>query len=413
MRRYLPVIMIIGVLAGGVIAIRSGYVPAAIMLRPDERTDGSYFSIVDESGAVLHSTGHALEPGDDWVTADNRRFQITRVEGDIAFTRFVGLYSLAPVEPTGLSRIVDRLFGPSAAPKTGGGGTIAIYHTHSDESYVPTDGTDSKPDKGGIYEVGRALKDALVQKGARVVQDLTSHQPHDGAAYQRSRRTVTALLQQRPSAVFDVHRDAAPPESYEKQVKGQMVTQVVAVLGKGNPKWAANQSFVNALKAEVDRTSPGLMKGVLLRGGDFNQDLYDRIALLEVGAHTNDRKEAERAMGLISASVARVAGVTGGPGPTTPSTGTESRGAWSALRWVIGLTILGIVVYMFVSTGSLKEAMAKLQRFGREDLAGFLGWSRRRSGGAARSRQKPAGGRPQGTPQDHKDSDGQKGPREE
>ena len=38
---------------------------------------------------------------------------------------------------------------------------IAMYSTHSDESYVPEDGTSSKWEGAGIYDVGDSLKEAL------------------------------------------------------------------------------------------------------------------------------------------------------------------------------------------------------------------------------------------------------------
>ena len=40
---------------------------------------------------------------------------------------------------------------------------IAMYVTHSDESYVPSDGTQSVNGQGGIYDVAREFRDALQQ----------------------------------------------------------------------------------------------------------------------------------------------------------------------------------------------------------------------------------------------------------
>lgn len=374
MRKLLPLLMVLAVVAGAIAALRAEYTPATSQPFADERTDGTYITIVDESGSVLHMTGHMIVPGDEWVTHDNKRYEVSRVEGDIAFARFMGNYNLSQATPwSGLGHLFGRSPATPAEAPTTTNPEIAIYHTHSDESYVPTDGASSKPGRGGIYQVGQALKEALLKKGVRAAHDLTTHEPHDASAYQRSRRTAMSLLRTRPAAMFDVHRDAAPAQAYAKQVAGQPVTQVVVVVGKANPKWRANAAFANALKSEVDKASPGLIKGIMFRNGGYNQDLYDRLLLLEVGAHTNDRKEAERAMGLISAGVARLAGRAGA---ISPGTRTESRGSWSALGWIIGATVLGVVIYMFVSTGSFREAMEKLRRFSREDLAGFLGWSK-------------------------------------
>jgi len=329
-----------------------------------------------------------VQPGDEWVASDDRRFVVTRVEGDIAFTQFRGKYVDESAAPPALG---GSLAGPqpgAGGASAAGAGQVAIYHTHSDESYVPTDGTSSAEGRGGVYQVGRALKDALAKRGVQVVQDLTSHLPHDGSAYQRSRRTAMALLRSRPAAVLDIHRDAAPPQAYSKQVQGQSVTQVMMVVGKGNPKWSSNAAFARQVKSAVDKTAPGLVKGIMFRDGGYNQDLSSRALLFEVGAHTNERQQAERAMNLISSAVASAA--------ASGSTPATSRGNWTALGWVLGLLILGVVGYMFVSTGSLKEAFAKLDRFAREDLAGFLG----------RTRRQPPDQRRKGPEPDHDDQGG-------
>ena len=36
-------------------------------------------------------------------------------------------------------------------------GRVGVYMTHTDESYIPTDGTASKPGNGGILKVGNVL----------------------------------------------------------------------------------------------------------------------------------------------------------------------------------------------------------------------------------------------------------------
>ena len=87
---------------------------------------------------------------------------------------------------------------------------IAMYVTHSDESYVPSDGTQSIEGQGGIYDVARSFRDALQSKGIDVILDESTHLPHDSGAYRRSRRTAERLLQKRPDAIIDIHRDGIP-----------------------------------------------------------------------------------------------------------------------------------------------------------------------------------------------------------
>ena len=71
---------------------------------------------------------------------------------------------------------------------------IGIYSTHSDESYIPTDGAESKEKDAGIYDVDEALKKALEERGIEVELDTTTHLPHDAGAYRRSRSTAARPL---------------------------------------------------------------------------------------------------------------------------------------------------------------------------------------------------------------------------
>ncbi len=63
---------------------------------------------------------------------------------------------------------------------------------------MPTDGTDSKPYNGGIFDVGDAMAAELKKKGVKVLHDKTPHEPRDTNAYYRSRRTVANLMQKIP-----------------------------------------------------------------------------------------------------------------------------------------------------------------------------------------------------------------------
>ncbi|PZN08394.1 MAG: stage II sporulation protein P, partial [Bacillota bacterium] len=167
-----------------------------------------------------------------------------------------------------------------------------LYHTHNDESYIPTDGTDSVEGRGGIHAVGDALGRRLARHGYRVIKAETLHLPHDRGAYRRSRRTAIKMLPKNPLVLLDVHRDATPPEFYRKTVKGEAVTQVRLVVGRENPFHRTNLEFARRVKAEAARSYPGLVKGIYIGLGDYNQDLGPRTLLAEFGAHTNSREEA-------------------------------------------------------------------------------------------------------------------------
>ncbi len=259
-------------------------------LSPEELKSRRYFYMVDEKGRTVLVTGHRLRVKDRFLTAENDLYEVESVEGYLARARFIEKVRL----------IVPQDFSAAPAPafpaqsQMGPAYKIALYHSHNAESYVPSDGTDSIYGAGGIHDVGLAFKEALEKKGINVLYSDQLHLPHDRGAYRRSRVTALRLLRQRPDAIFDVHRDAAPWETYALELNGEPVTQIQIVVGLSNPGTATNQQFAYDLKGYADRLYPGLIHGVLIIWGSYNQDISPLALLLEVGAHTNTKESAQR-----------------------------------------------------------------------------------------------------------------------
>ncbi|NLG87518.1 MAG: stage II sporulation protein P [Firmicutes bacterium] len=336
----------------------------------EERSDG-YFTFLSPQGKVLFQTALRVSIGDEFIAEDNSHYRVGRIEGDNAHCEYLGVATPPqiaqsastwhwPLPSWGIKNVV--------ASKTP---TVAIYHTHSDESYVPTDGTSSIYGQGGIFKVGAALAKALRQLGLNTIHDTTSHDPHDAMSYTRSRRTAAELLKHRPIALFDVHRDAVPRDLYVASVKGQDVTKLTLVIGRENPKIKANLNFAKQLKELNDKENPGLIKGIFLARGGYNQDLFDRALLIEVGTHENSRPAAERAVSLFADTVSKSMGVQGQPARTQPSSVTKRTGSWSAVGWILGLLIISGALYLYLGTGSWQELRSKAKRFVGQELNEF------------------------------------------
>lgn len=342
-----------------------------------EPTGKGYFSFVDESGKVVYLTGWDVRVGDQCLTENNKRFEVVSIEGEIAHVKLVGEVNLSQYEPS-LDHPVLSILQPRIATAQGNG-KVAIYHTHSDESYVPTEGKESILGAGGIYKVGSAFSTALKTNGMEVFQSEAKHDPHDNMAYERSRRTVVELLKQQPDAIFDIHRDATPPEVYQTTINGQDVTKIQLVVGKYGATGKQIEDYALQIKAAADKQHPGLVKGIFFaKGGDYNQDLFPRSMLLEVGAHTNGRQAAERGIALFADVIPTVLGKTAAvPGNQAGTTGlgtTEAgpSGASKSIGWIVGLTVAGIAAFLLLSTGGMKETKAKLKQFTTTEFANFF-----------------------------------------
>jgi stage II sporulation protein P len=273
------------------------------------------------------------------------------------------------VPPATPARIAAPVPGARGTPaRTTARPLIAVYHTHSDESYVPTDGTESIEGKGTIFKVGDAMTRALEAVGFRVAHSRQPHDPHDAAAYDRSRGTARQLLQKGPVAIFDVHRDTAPPEAYEARVAGENVDQILIVLGRENPSLKVNEAFAKRLKAAMDQRFPGLIRGLFYGLGKYNQDLSPHALLLEVGSHVTPRTSAERGISLFARGLPPVLGTAQARGTVAGGAGTEARRAASTIGWVLLVVAVGAAVFLGISTGSATEAAERFRRFWRQEV---------------------------------------------
>ncbi len=324
----------------------------------EEMAEGQYYSLLDENNQIILQTANQVYVGDEYISADNSRYRIEEINGSTARCKYTGREAMPEVSYDVQSQawIVD---GDAVTAVSGGQQkTVAIYHTHSDESYNPSDGTSSKEAAGGIYDVGEALAGKLRNLGFKVVHNKNNHNPHDVNAYNRSRRTAATLLRGKPDVILDVHRDAVPASQYEADVNGQSVTKIKLVVGRTNPNQASSLEFAKKIKSVMDKKTPGLSNGIFLGKGDFNQDLSPRAMLIEVGSNTNTKEDAERGVQLFAETLPAVMGVasdgqTGGAA-AKPLTGTD-RGIWTNILILLVVVALAGAGFYYLNKGTVKK----------------------------------------------------------
>lgn len=277
---------------------------------------GQYFTLLDEDNRVIHQTGMKVYKGDEYITADNFRYKVIAIDGATAHCAYQGQEKMPELDFTTRKDAKVGDGGNSVPVQADKNPTIALYHTHSDESYIAGDGTESVNGKGGIYDVGQTLSNHLRQLGFNVQYDRSNHNPHDVNAYNRSRKTVASLLKKHPDIILDIHRDAVPASQYQTEVAGKEAAKVKLVVGNQNPHMKTNLEFAKRIKAAMDNKAPGLSNGIFIGKGDYNQDLSPRAMLIEVGSHTNKKSEAQAGV-TIFADI-----LPGLMGPETMSTGS-------------------------------------------------------------------------------------------
>ena len=234
---------------------------------------------------------------------------------------------------------------------------MGIYHSHGRILRPAT--VDSNDSGGGIIEVGTSFTRARRRRDK--VRHPETHVPTCGRL-QPSRRTAAKLVSDNLDAIFDVHRDAVPEEEYDRDIDGRDLVQIMMVIGHQNQNMNNNKSFAEGLKRVADANHPGLIKGILVAQGNFNQDLSPRAILIEVGAHTNSRQQAEESAALFADVVNNYLyaqqGRAGGGGIAVNS----------AIRLAIAL-VLAIFIYLLISAGSWEEVKKKVVSFFTREFA--------------------------------------------
>ncbi|MEG1775639.1 MAG: stage II sporulation protein P [Clostridia bacterium] len=324
------------------------------------------YTIMDAQGTVVTQYCGECEQGDEYIGGDNRHYRVTKVNADekIAIAEFLGVADMPDV-----SWLTMQQSLPVSAVGTK---KIALYCTHSDESYENGDGATSTEPRGGIYDIKKRLADGFTALGVTVEQSDETHHPHDAGAYRRSRQTAVTLLKTQPSAIFDIHRDGIPnPEEYAVTIGNEKMSKVRLLVGKGNQNKEANLSFAKQIKAVADKIYPKLIKDIYMGKGSYNQDLAPRSVLLEFGTHTLSKERVLKATKPLSEVIykALYGGVTGSAGASDVSGGAPTaqnpsasappadQGASAdntgstAIIWLIVALVIGLGVFAFLSAG--------------------------------------------------------------
>lgn len=338
----------------------------------DELQVGKSCTIMDEDNRIITKVSRHVYKGDEIITAEGRRYRVQQVEGDTASAHFIEIDN----KLLAYNDFYAKLEAPATAVVRNDR-SIGIYHTHSDESYLPSDGKDSIPFKGGILQVGDSYSSSLTRDGAQVHHNKTPHDPHDNNAYYRSRRTAAQLMKSNPTALFDIHRDGIEdPDFYRRNISNEDVAQMRLVIGRENPHMSANLDFARRMMAYANKMHWPIAKEIYIGKGNYNQDLMPTALLIEAGTYTNTKEEAMRGISLLADAVPVVLGIAGptGPSATAPVTGHKS--SWIAVAWIVGITLLGGGIYLLVSAGGWNEAKNRLGYFFGREFKDVLGRAR-------------------------------------
>ena len=247
----------------------------------EDKIDIQIYSIYDEDFNLLFQKD-VVEVGDNYLSKDYKFYEVVYVDDDSykGIAKFIKQMNKPKVDVSKSPRLI------SIQDKS-----IAMYSTHNDESYLPSDGVDSIYGNGGIKDVALAFKKELEKYFIDVYYDDTLHIPHDSSAYSRSLSTAKRLQSQHsPDAIFDIHRDGTSRKFYVSNVNGVERGRVRMVIGKSNPNMALNEEFAMYLMAVGNELYPWLFTDIYYGNGHYNQSLDSKAILFEMGCHLIEKE---------------------------------------------------------------------------------------------------------------------------
>ncbi|MEG6614849.1 stage II sporulation protein P [Peptococcaceae bacterium 1198_IL3148] len=192
---------------------------------------------------------------------------------------------------------------------------VAIYCTHTGETYSLTDGVDRLNGKqGGVVKAAAALKDSLEQNHKiKVVMTDKIHDEIYNDSYIQSEKTVQALIKENPELklLLDIHRDAERPRADSfREINGKKVARIMIVVGSDArmpfPHWQQNLALARQITSKMDELYPGLSLGIRVKEGRYNQHYHTGALLMEIGTVENSTEEAKNAAQLLAEVLAAV-----------------------------------------------------------------------------------------------------------
>lgn len=241
---------------------------------------------------------------------------------DYLVSNFYTVDSVTMIEPSDLN--VDELLAKNmkinAEEK---GPKVLIYHTHSQEAFVDSDGDPST----SIVGVGRKLTDLLNNKyGIETIHhegvyDLINGKLDRSEAYELAAPEISNILKENPSieVVIDLHRDGVGENTHlVTDIGGKQTAQIMFfngmsrtrangdLSGMPNPNIQDNLAFSLQMKLKAEELYPGFTRHIYLKGYRYNMNLMPKMLLIEAGAQTNTVEEMMNAMEPLAETLSQV-----------------------------------------------------------------------------------------------------------
>ncbi len=193
------------------------------------------------------------------------------------------------------------------------GPKVLIFHTHSQEAFIDSDGTSATSIVGAGTYLTKLLNEiyhieTIHHEG---IYDLINGKLDRSEAYEQAAPEIRKILQEYPSieVVIDLHRDGVKETTHlVTEIDGKQTAQIMFFNGMcrtrtngdltsmKNPYLEENLAFSMQMKIAAETFYPGFTRRNYIKGYKYNMDLMPKMLLIEAGAQTNTFEEIKNAM---------------------------------------------------------------------------------------------------------------------
>ena len=181
---------------------------------------------------------------------------------------------------------------------------IYLYNTHQTEEYQSSELLEFTI-KPTVMINNYILEDIFNRNGYQTIVEersikemLNNNNWKYSSSYKASRIYLEDTYKLNPSLEYfiDLHRDSLPHSKTYISIDGKDYAKILFLIGLENPNYEKNLLLTEKINNKLNEYYPGLSKGILRKGGEgvngiYNQDFNENVILVEMGGYENTTTE--------------------------------------------------------------------------------------------------------------------------
>lgn len=190
---------------------------------------------------------------------------------------------------------------------------VYLYNTHQGETYEgkALEGYNIVP---GVMMASYIFQNKLADYNVKALvmeNNITDYLNLNNMKYSKSyiasRKFLEEALKENKNLklIIDIHRDSVPKNKSTTVINNKSCAKILFVIGEEYDSYEENLKITNVINEKIKEKYPELTRGIITKGGKgsngvYNQDLNNKITLMEIGSYQNTIEEVLNTIDLIA-----------------------------------------------------------------------------------------------------------------